>query len=357
MTLLVLTALLALGVALYLAPPIMAAAYRYGILDAPDGRLKDHRQPVAYLGGLVVFLAMVVALAVTQVFNERLLAFLLGAALMVGVGLVDDLGTLVPKDKFLGQLLAATVMVKGGIHIQMEAVPWLVADVASVFWIVSVTNAFNIIDVNDGLCAGTGAVAGAFMAGWLHHQGQAPEAFLCAALVGGLLGFLRVNWQPARMYLGDTGSMLVGLVLSAAVMMADWSDVNPVAALVSPLAVMCVPLFDLTFVMVVRAILGLRIYHGSPDHFAVRLRRHGRSAATVSTLGMMATAVGCGAAALAALGTTLAALAVGGAGALGCLVVGLLLWKLDPRRPPVAAPAASAAPVATPAATQDTAQP
>ena len=149
----VFTALLALGLALYLAPPIIAAAHRYGIMDHGDGRLKEQKAPVAYLGGLVVFLAMLASLAVTQQFDERMLALLLGASLIVSVGLVDDLGTLTPKDKFLGQVLVGTVLVKGGICIQLATVPTPVAQAASVLWMVSVINAFNIIDVSDGLCA------------------------------------------------------------------------------------------------------------------------------------------------------------------------------------------------------------
>lgn len=331
--LLVLTCVLAAAVALYLAPPIIRAAHRYGIMDMPDAGLKDHAQPVAYLGGLVVFLAMLVALAVTQSFNTRMLAMLLGASLVVTVGLVDDLGTLVPKDKFLGQLLAAAVLVKGGVAIQMDAVPWYVADLASAAWIVTVINAFNIIDVNDGLCAGVGATASGIMAGWLYLQHQLPEAFLCAALCGALVGFLRHNWQPARMYLGDTGSMLVGVVLAAAVMLADWSDVNSVAAMVSPLAVLGVPLFDVTFVVVVRLVLGLRIWHGSPDHFAVRLRRHGRSASAVAAAACVVTAASSGAALLAANLSDGGAAAVAGGGVVVCLVAGVYLWRLNPRLP------------------------
>ena len=146
-----LTAVLAFALALYLAPSIIAAAHRYGILDRPDGNLKVQRDAVPYLGGLVVFLGMLAALAVTQTFNERLLALLLGASLIVSVGLVDDLGTLTPKDKFLGQVLCGVILVKGGISVQLEAVPSYVAAVASVLWMVTVINAFNIIDVSDGL--------------------------------------------------------------------------------------------------------------------------------------------------------------------------------------------------------------
>jgi UDP-GlcNAc:undecaprenyl-phosphate GlcNAc-1-phosphate transferase len=180
--LLLLTLILAAGMALYVAPLLIRAAERYGILDHGDGRLKEQQRPVAYLGGLAVFIAMLVALSVTQEFDSRLLALLLGASLVVSVGLVDDLGTLVPKDKLLGQILAAMVLVKGGITLHLDAIPWYVADVGAVFWIVAVTNAFNILDVSDGLCAGVGAAAAFVLGLWCRFNGGIAEAFLCAAL-------------------------------------------------------------------------------------------------------------------------------------------------------------------------------
>lgn len=349
MAVLGLIALLSLGLALYLAPLLIHAARRYGILDHPDGNLKEQREPVAYLGGFAVFIAMVIALAVTEAFDPRLLALLLGASIVVSVGLIDDLGTLTPKDKLLGQLLVALVLVKGGILIELEAVPFPVAALASVVWIVAVVNAFNIIDVADGLCAGTGLVASAVMTFFMWHQGARAEAYVCAALAGALAGFLRFNWQPARMYLGDTGSMLVGTVLAAVTMMGEYSAQNVVAPLVAPLGVLVVPLFDITFVVLVRLRLGLRIDRGSPDHFAVRLRRHGVSPARVAAGAMVVSALGGAAAVVATLGEAPHALALGAAGTVLCVGAGLWLWRLDPRAVPAAAP--TAAPAAVPANT------
>ncbi|MEW5852035.1 MAG: MraY family glycosyltransferase [Myxococcota bacterium] len=334
-----LTLLLATGIALYVAPLLIHAAERYGILDHGDGKLKEQHKPVAYLGGLVVFIAMLVALSVTQEFDARLMALLLGASLVVSVGLVDDLGTLVPKDKLLGQILAALVLVKGGITIHLDAVPWYVADVATVFWIVSVTNAFNILDVSDGLCAGVGAVAGLVLGLWCLHTGLTAEAFLCAALCGGLVGFLRHNWRPARMYLGDTGSMLVGITLAAVTVMSQYSQQNPVAPLITPLAILAVPLFDMTFVVVCRMHLGLRIYHGSPDHFAVRLRRHGVSPARIAAGAMVITALCSLGGVAAARADVRIALAVGIMGMAFSLLAGMLLWRVDPRKVPAPVPA------------------
>jgi UDP-GlcNAc:undecaprenyl-phosphate GlcNAc-1-phosphate transferase len=126
--------------------------------------------------------------------------------------------------------------------------------------------------------------------------------------------------------------MLVGMVLAAVTMLGSYSRSNSVAPLVAPLAVLVVPLFDLAFVVICRLRLGLRIYHGSPDHFAVRLRRHGQSARTIATGAMVATFGACSAAWLAVTRSGIAAAAVGGLGAVLCLWCGVRLWRLDPRR-------------------------
>ncbi|HEY4223279.1 MAG TPA: hypothetical protein VGO62_18100, partial [Myxococcota bacterium] len=142
---------LAAALALYLAPILIRAAHRYGIVDKPKPPLKLHSEAVPYLGGMVVFASFLSALAITFPFDKSVLAILLCASIVVSVGLIDDLGTLVPKDKFIGQLVAAIVLVKAGVCINLEAFPSPVDEIVSVLWLVTCMNAFNILDVSDGL--------------------------------------------------------------------------------------------------------------------------------------------------------------------------------------------------------------
>ncbi|MCE5246983.1 undecaprenyl/decaprenyl-phosphate alpha-N-acetylglucosaminyl 1-phosphate transferase, partial [bacterium] len=151
--------LLAWGTARLFTPRFREAALRFGIVDRPDGRLKTQREPVAYLGGLAVALGVLVALSVTFSFDQNLLAMLLGGSIVLVLGLVDDLGSLSPRTKLAGQLLAALVLVKGGVRIQLVYLPDWVEYPLTLLWIMGVTNAFNLIDVMDGLSAGVGAVA------------------------------------------------------------------------------------------------------------------------------------------------------------------------------------------------------
>ena len=327
-----LSAVLGLGFALYLTPIIIRAAERYGIVDKPDGGLKRQEHAVPYLGGLALFLSVLAAVAIAHPLSPKVLAILLAASIIVAFGLVDDLGTLVPKDKLLGQIIAASVLVRAGVSIQIEALPSPIDSIVSVFWLVTIINAFNIIDVHDGLSAGVGAVATFFFGLFAVLNGDMVVAVMSAALFGALIGFLRFNFPPARIYLGDTGSMLIGLLLGSLAMIDSYSTVNPLASLFSPLAVLAVPLFDLGFVMLVRFSLRIPVYHGSPDHFAVRLSRYGRSARRIS---LSAYAAGFFAGCLALLAAyTDQDIAIGVLAFSALLMLAMLawLWRLDPRK-------------------------
>lgn len=291
------TALAAMLMARYLAPILISAALRYGIVDRPVGPLKEHGAPVPYLGGLVVFLAFLFAIALTLPFESRVLAILLMASLLVAVGLVDDLGTLTPRDKIIGQLVAAFMLVKAGVKIELVITPFPLDEALSILWLLTCMNAMNIIDVSDGLATTAGAVgaSGAFAIAWVNDEFMI--ATLAASLLGALLGFLAINRQPARMYLGDTGSLLIGGLLGALALIGRYSESNDVAPFFAPLTLLALPLFDLVLVIVARARAKVPIYQGSRDHFAIRLRDHGVSARATAR-------------AAALIGTTLVALGI-----------------------------------------------
>ena len=139
--------------ALYGTPLAQKAAFRFGILDHPDGRLKRHADPVPYMGGVIVYFAFISPISLVFDFNERLLGILFASSILLLVGLLDDLKALTPAIKLLFQVVATYILLKSGILIDLVFLPkWL--DVAlSFFWILAVVNAFNIIDIMDGLAA------------------------------------------------------------------------------------------------------------------------------------------------------------------------------------------------------------
>jgi UDP-GlcNAc:undecaprenyl-phosphate GlcNAc-1-phosphate transferase len=141
-----------------------------------------------------------------------------------------------------------------------------------VLWILAVTNALNIIDILDGLAAGVAAIAAISIAIANFMAGRNAVAFLCLVLAGAILGFLRHNFHPATIYLGDAGSLFIGFMLAALSMNAGYTRANLLAVL-SPILILGIPLFDLTLVVWIRWRSGIPVMKGSPDHFALRLRR------------------------------------------------------------------------------------
>jgi UDP-GlcNAc:undecaprenyl-phosphate GlcNAc-1-phosphate transferase len=264
---------LGLVLSLYCTPLMRQAAIRFGIVDRPDGRLKNQKEPVAYLGGIAIYLSFLLALTATLRFDSTdILGLLLAGAIVVILGLVDDFGVLSPGAKLAGQVVAVLTLMNSSIYIKLGFLPVGVAIALSFLWLLAITNAFNIIDVMDGLAAGVAAAAAAilFVVSIINDRGT--DAVLLAALCGSLAGFLRYNFEPARIYMGDAGSLFIGLMLGALAMNSSYTRRNLVASL-APAVILGVPVFDMLFVMYVRRRRGLPVMLGSPDHFALRLRK------------------------------------------------------------------------------------
>jgi UDP-GlcNAc:undecaprenyl-phosphate GlcNAc-1-phosphate transferase len=282
---------LALTLSLYATPLMRRAAVRLGIVDRPDGRLKTQAEPVPYLGGLAIYLSFLLALTVTLRFDEvEVLGMLLAGSIVLVLGLVDDFGVLTPWVKLAGQVVAVITLINASVFIKLGFLPPPLAILLSFFWLLGVTNAFNIIDVMDGLAAGVAAAACFVLFLVAAVNGRQTTAILLAALCGSLCGFLRYNFPPARIYMGDTGSLFVGLMLGALAMNNSYTRRNLVASL-APLVILGVPVFDMLFVMYVRHRRGLPVMIGSPDHFALRLRKWRLSTRQTVLLSWIATLV------------------------------------------------------------------
>jgi UDP-GlcNAc:undecaprenyl-phosphate GlcNAc-1-phosphate transferase len=255
-----------------LTPVAVRIALQYGLVDRPDGKLKRQSAPVAYLGGAAVYLAFVITLGLTYEFSREVLALLLAGTMVVLLGLVDDIGAISPRAKFLGQALAVLLLMKAGILLEIVWLPWYVSWPLTFVWLIGVTNAVNLVDIMDGLAAGLSLIAALALLAVALINGNHQIAILTATLAGALAGFLRHNVQPARIYLGDTGSLFIGLNLGALAMIGRYTEQNNLGILV-PVVILGVPIFDTLFVMYVRRRRGVSMFLGSPDHFALRLRR------------------------------------------------------------------------------------
>jgi UDP-GlcNAc:undecaprenyl-phosphate GlcNAc-1-phosphate transferase len=281
----ILTFVFACILSLYLTPVMRRAALQFGIVDHPDGKLKKHKKPMPYLGGIAIYLAFLLALAFSFIpeFNKEVLGLLLAGTIVLLLGFIDDLGFLKTWVKFAGQLIAVLVLVKSGIFIKLVFLPTYVSIPLTFLWLVGMINAFNIIDVMDGIATGVAFFSSLtfFLVALLN--GSLMIAIVAITLAGSLLGFLRYNFYPARIYMGDTGSMFLGLMIGAMAMIGSYTEKNFLGFL-APLVILGIPIFETFQVMVARWQKGIPVVRGSPDHYALRLRAAGLSVQWVAWL-------------------------------------------------------------------------
>jgi UDP-GlcNAc:undecaprenyl-phosphate GlcNAc-1-phosphate transferase len=253
-------------------PLAREAAIKFGVVDHPDGQLKNHDEPVAYLGGLAVFTSFLMSIGMTFEFDHELLALLLASTIIAAIGLIDDFGVLTPKPKVVGQVVAVFVLLKAGVIVELVFLPWWAKYLVTILWLVGMSNAFNLLDIMDGLAAGVGLISATYLLVVALINDRWVVAAFTVALIGALLGFLRYNFHPASIYLGDCGSLFVGLAVGALAMVMDYTARSPLGWL-APLYFLALPIIDTAYVIVLRLRSGRKIYHGSPDHFPLRLRR------------------------------------------------------------------------------------
>jgi UDP-GlcNAc:undecaprenyl-phosphate GlcNAc-1-phosphate transferase len=267
-----------------LTPAARDLAFKVGLLDQPGPR-KVHGTPTPLLGGLAVYLATVFAIAVFVEDAEwsQMLGIFVASTVALVVGTLDDRGMLHHQVKLMMAMpFAAVILIATDMHSEVfhriAAVPvfgfpgaWL--DFALSFvWFVGIIAAFSILDHMDGLCAGVAAIVAAFSVSFAVVGGQLLVGTLAAAILGASLGFLRFNAKPARIFLGDGGAMLLGLVAATLGIKLRFSELAPTISWMIPVLLLAVPIFDTTLVTVSRIRRGL-VPFASPgkDHTAHRL--------------------------------------------------------------------------------------
>jgi UDP-GlcNAc:undecaprenyl-phosphate/decaprenyl-phosphate GlcNAc-1-phosphate transferase len=301
-------ALSACVVSLVVTPGLAWVARRWEILDRPHG-YKAHPAATPLLGGLGVAsgtLAGALWLLPSRNYGHLagLSALAAGGLVILVAGLLDDVRGLAPRSKFIGQLAATTaaglVLAALGVHLDLFLHwPSLPIIALTVLWVVGITNAVNFLDNMNGLCTGLGAVAAATLALTNVRSGETTVAVVAAALAGSCVGFLPYNWPRARIFLGDTGSMLIGFLLAALSVMGVYTRGAqvPVLAVFTPLFALAIPVLDAVLVVVLRVHAGHPPWVGDRRHISHRLVQRGmRPTAAVATL--WAAGGACGLAAL-----------------------------------------------------------
>lgn len=231
-----------------------------------------HKRPTAMLGGVAIFLSTAVVYFVLVPPTRGSMVVFGGSAFLFLVGLLDDILTIRPYQKLIGQLIGAGILVLSGLKLPLTG--YEIIDIwLTVFWVIGITNAINLLDNMDGLAIGISAIAAFSLALNFAANGLTNELLLSAALIGGLLGFLVFNFNPASIFMGDCGSMFVGFLLSGSVLLNQVGGRSRgiVAILAVPVLVLFVPIFDTTFVTVLRKLWGRKASQGGRDHTSHRL--------------------------------------------------------------------------------------
>ena len=276
--------LIALLASLVLTVPVRALALRVGMVDLPGPR-KVHLQPIPLLGGLAMYAGVV--LGVLFLFNgparAQIAGILAGATLIAAVGILDDRGLLHHQVKlFVGMPLAAGILLLSGIRAQVFSTllggrSGDLLDIAlTIVWVVGITASFSILDHMDGLCAGIAAMASAFFAMLAYLNGQILVTVLAAAVLGAATGFLRWNFRPAKIFMGDSGAMFLGFLMATLGLKLRLENSNMLSTWVVPVLVLGATIFDTTLVTISRSRRGLLPFAApGKDHAAHRLANLG----------------------------------------------------------------------------------
>ena len=307
---------------LALTPLARRLANRTGHLDQPDNR-KRHSSPIPYGGGAAIFfsfalvlggayLAVILDFATQSIphLQEELQPYIAGltcmqtvyrfGALMAGaaaifiLGMIDDLRKLNPGPKLLVEAAVAVLLYASGIRVTFFIAHWLPGLVLTVIWVVGITNAFNLLDNMDGLAAGVSLIATFVFFAIALQTGQIFVPAVLAVLAGAILGFLRYNFHPASIFMGDAGSLFIGYMLAAlSIAGTYYSGRGTILAAAMPVVVLAIPIFDTLSVLAIRYRAGASLLQGDRNHFSHRLMRLGMSVReAVLTIYVLSAALG-----------------------------------------------------------------
>lgn len=263
---------------LVLVPPLSRIAVRFGGMDKVEAR-KVHRRSIPRLGGVAIFFGFLLAVLLFSDLDTQTRGLIAGGIVIFLTGLADDLTNLTPRYKLCGEILAATIgVVMGGLSLSSLGNPFgfgeielgLLAVPFTVFAVVGVINAINLLDGLDGLAGGVSAIACVALGVLAYKTGNSTLMILAVALLGGILGFLRYNTYPAKIFMGDSGSLFIGYCLalfSIKLVIEGHGDISPAI----PLIILGVPVLDTLVVMINRIRKGEKIFLPDKTHIHHRL--------------------------------------------------------------------------------------
>ncbi|MBC7796380.1 MAG: hypothetical protein H7Z37_05880 [Pyrinomonadaceae bacterium] len=257
-------------------------AHKFGFIAKPKSD-RWHKRPTAMMGGVAMFATVTIVYLLFLPHTPQMWIVLGSSAVLFAVGLIDDILHIRPYQKLIGQLIGAAILIGSGLTLQWTQFE-IVNIFITVFWLIGITNAINLLDNMDGLAAGITAIASIALIFALALNGQTNELLLVLTFAVTLIGFLRFNFNPATIFMGDCGSMFIGFLLASLVLFSQSGQSGQSRSLLSVLAIpvmtLFVPIFDTTFVTILRKLWGRSASQGGRDHTSHRLVALGLSERT-----------------------------------------------------------------------------
>jgi UDP-GlcNAc:undecaprenyl-phosphate/decaprenyl-phosphate GlcNAc-1-phosphate transferase len=250
---------------------VREAAHRFGFVAKPKAD-RWHKRPTAMMGGAAIFITTISVAIFFVPHTPKIWVVLGSSSFLFLVGLIDDILHIKPYQKLIGQLIGTSIVIGFGL-----VLPWTNSDILNigitVFWLIGITNAINLLDNMDGLAAGISTVAAFSLALGLSANGQGSELLLVSVFIGSLIGFLVFNFNPASIFMGDCGSLFIGFFLASSVMLTEVGgrSRSVFSVLAVPVLILFVPIFDTTFVTILRKMWGRKASQGGRDHTSHRL--------------------------------------------------------------------------------------
>jgi len=262
----------------FLSPFAIKLGKRFNILSKPSD---PGEKPKPCLGGISIYVAFLIAILSIYLFktghSHKLIGLLISSGLIVLLGFIDDVKDLRPFGKIVVELLAIGLLIPFGIVTKIAFLPVWVNVLATFIWVLFITNAFNLLDIVDGLTSGLVVIISLSLLVISLVNGDIFSSIILVALIGAHLGFLKYNYPPARLYMGDAGSLFSGFLLAAIAINISYAPLERPVALITPILAMSLPIYDTLFLVMMR-IKGKRsIFSKSNDHFALRLMITGYS--------------------------------------------------------------------------------
>lgn len=276
----------AFTISLLLTPVMIKVAPKIGALDIPKDNRRMHKKPMPLMGGVSLYIAVTVGIILFVPLSIEMKSVIVGATVMFLAGIKDDLRGTTAKEKLLYQIIAASIVIKFGVRIEFLTNPfsasgnilylgWLSIPL-TFFWIVGITNTLNLIDGLDGLAAGVSFISSLSFIVVAALYGHFGTATLASLIAGATLGFLPYNFNPAKIFMGDTGALFLGFMLSIISIEGVMKSVATISFVV-PIIVLGLPIFDTTFAILRRLLNGQSIMEADKKHLHHRLLEHGYS--------------------------------------------------------------------------------